>query len=136
MSTDTAARLGEIRERLAKATPGPWYFTASNDDILEEMCCVMPGDIDAPVLKVGHFGKEQVEANWDLCVEAPETEAFLLAIIDQQADENDKLDGLCSAQHKTIESLTKTIDQQDAEIERLKTQLRTCIISPDESWPK
>lgn len=91
MTTDTAARLAEIRERLKAALPGPWYFTASNGDLLEEMCCVMPGDIDAPVLKVGHFGEEQVEANWDLCVEAPEAEAFLLSVINQQAAEIERL---------------------------------------------
>jgi hypothetical protein len=58
----TPERKQGIRERIAAATPGPWYFT---EDDTKEILVVDWGDNPIPVLEYGELGDAQVNRNWD-----------------------------------------------------------------------
>ena len=58
----TPERKEKIRERVEKATEGPWYFT---EDDTKEILVVDGEDNPIPVLEYGELSDAQVNRNWD-----------------------------------------------------------------------
>lgn len=115
----TPERLAEIRERVAKATAGPWETTGYVEDT--DVACVIDRDCDTLAECPGAFA--ECDENAAFIAAARQDVPDLLAEVGRLSMDTRHLAEWCKALEELVASLFRDVIEDDEEGDRLRTEI-------------